>query len=107
MRFAVRVIELKPGLLRYQLVPGLPGDPGADIRPALKEATGEAWIVEQGEGQAQPSLEEAKAERAQAAEAELMEHPLVKAALEAFPGAKIEKEDRSREHEKRPWSKRA
>ncbi|MES2303337.1 MAG: DNA polymerase III subunit gamma/tau, partial [Pseudomonadota bacterium] len=32
MRLAVRVIDLKPGHLRYQLAPGVPGDPGADIR---------------------------------------------------------------------------
>ncbi|MEL0252685.1 MAG: DNA polymerase III subunit gamma/tau, partial [Novosphingobium sp.] len=65
------------------------------------------WIVERGEGDALPSLEEAKAEKVAAADAAMKEDPLVKAALEAFPGAVIIDEESSREHEKRPWSKRA
>ncbi|WP_062342864.1 DNA polymerase III subunit gamma/tau [Novosphingobium sp. CCH12-A3] len=107
MRLGVRVVELKAGLLRYQLAPGLPNDPAADIRRALNHVTGEAWIVERGEGDALPSLEEAKAEKVAAADAAMKEDPLVKAALEAFPGAVIIDEESSREHEKRPWSKRA
>lgn len=107
MRLGVRVVELRQGLLRYQLAPGLPGDPAADIRRALNHVTGETWIVERGEGDALPSLEEAKAAKAAQAEAAMRQDPLVKAALEAFPGAVIVDEDSSREHEKRPWSKRA
>ena len=107
MRLGVRVVELKPGLLRYQLAPGLPNDPAADIRRALNHVTGEAWIIERGEGDARPSLEEAKAEKVAAADAAMKEDPLVKAALAAFPGAVIIDEESSREHEKRPWSKRA
>ncbi len=107
MRLGVRVVELRTGLLRYQLAPGLPGDPAADIRRALAQATGEAWTVERGEGKALPSLEEARAAKAAAEEAAMKADPLVKAALEAFPGAVIIDEDSSQEHEKRPWSKRA
>ena len=107
MRLGVRVVDVEPGLLRYQLVPGLPGDPAADIRRALNQVTGQAWVLEVADGEAQPSLEEAKAAKV-AAEAEAMrQDPLVKAALEAFPGAQIVDEERSLEHEKRPWSKRA
>ncbi|MCX7285352.1 MAG: DNA polymerase III subunit gamma/tau [Novosphingobium sp.] len=107
MRLGVRVVELRQGLLRYQLVPGLPGDPVADIRRALNTVTGEAWTIERAEGEAAPSLEEAKAAKAAAADAAMKQNPLVRAALEAFPGAVIVNEDSSREHEKRPWSKRA
>ncbi|MFN3552186.1 MAG: DNA polymerase III subunit gamma/tau, partial [Novosphingobium meiothermophilum] len=81
--------------------------PAADIRRALAQATGEAWTVERGEGEALPSLEEARAAKAAAEEAAMKADPLVKAALEAFPGAVIIDEDSSQEHEKRPWSKRA
>jgi DNA polymerase-3 subunit gamma/tau len=59
MRLSVRVIELRAGYLRYQLAPGLPGDPSADIRKALQHATGEPWQVERDDavssGEAQPS----------------------------------------------------
>ncbi len=107
MRLTVRVIDLKPGHLRYQLAPGVPGDPGTDIRRALNHVTGENWIVELGEGDARLSLEEAKAAVALAQAEAMKQNPLVKAALEAFPGAVIVDEESSREHEKRPWSKRA
>ena len=107
MRLSIRIVELKSGVLRYQLTPGLPGDPGADIRRALNHVTGDVWIVEQAEGEAAPSLEEIKAAKAAAEAAAMKQDPLVKAALEAFPGAVIVDEESSREHEKRPWSKRA
>ncbi len=107
MRLAVRVVDLQPGLLRYQLAPGVPGDPGAEIRRALNHVTGEAWIVEQAAGDALPSLEELRAAKEAAEAVALKQNPLVKAALEAFPGAVIVDEDSSPEHEKRPWSKRA
>ena len=107
MRLGVRVVELRHGLLRYQLTPGLPGDPAPDIRRALNHVTGEAWIVERGEGEAMPSLEEAKAAQVAAADEAMKQDPLVRAVFEAFPGAAIVDEESSREHEKRPWSKRA
>ncbi len=107
MRLAVRIVDLKPGLLRYQLAPGVPGDPGAEIRRALNHVTGEAWTVEKADGDAAPSLEEIRAAKVAADAVALKQDPLVKAALEAFPGAVIIDEDSSREHEKRPWSKRA
>ncbi|KPF92005.1 DNA polymerase III subunit gamma/tau [Novosphingobium sp. AAP83] len=107
MRLAVRVVDLTPGTLRYQLAPGVPGDPGAEIRRALNHVTGEAWIVEQAAGDALPSLEELRAAKEAAEAVALKQNPLVKAALEAFPGAVIVDEDSSPEHEKRPWSKRA
>ncbi|MCW1384711.1 DNA polymerase III subunit gamma/tau [Novosphingobium sp. KCTC 2891] len=111
MRLSVRVIELKPGHLRYEQAPGLPGDPSQDIRKALQAVTGEAWQVERvaaGDGvTALPSLVEVKELREKQAEAEMMDDPLVKAAFAAFPGARIVDEDSSSEHSNRPWSRRA
>jgi DNA polymerase-3 subunit gamma/tau len=107
MRLSVRVIELRPGYLKYEQAPGLPGDPTQDIRKGLQTATGGHWQVERGTGNAQPSLEEAKAAKAAAADAEMRDDPLVKAALAAFPDAQIVDEAASRDHEQRPWSRRA
>ncbi|KUR81283.1 DNA polymerase III subunit gamma/tau [Novosphingobium sp. Fuku2-ISO-50] len=107
MRLAVRVIRLAPGLLTFELAPGLPGDPTTDIRRALEAATGERWQVERGEGKAAPSLEEARAASAAAAEAAMHEDPLVKAVMAAFPDARIVDEPGSAEPGARPWSRRA
>ena len=106
MRLGVRVIELSPGVLRYQLAPGLPGDPAQEIRRALQQATGMDWLVEQGEGPAQPSLEERRAEAERAAAAALRRSPLVEATFAAFPAAEFVKEDDVSRGE-RNWSRSA
>ena len=106
MRLAVRVMELAPGRLVYQLVPGIPGDPTADIRKGLEAATGGHWTVERGEGEAQPSLEEVRAAATRDAAAALRRSPLVEAAFAAFPNAEIVEEDHAPQNE-RNWSRRA
>ena len=96
MRDCLRVIELAPGRLIYQLVPGFPDEPLTDLREALRQVTGAKWQVERGEGEGQPSLRELR-EQAAAAEAErVRRHPLVSAALAAFPGAELIEDDRAR-----------
>jgi DNA polymerase-3 subunit gamma/tau len=107
MRLAVRVIRLAPGMLSYELAPGIPGDPGADIRRALEAATGERWQVERGEGKGAPSLEEARAAQVAVEEAAMHEDPLVKAVMAAFPEARIIEESGSAEPGTKPWSRRA
>jgi DNA polymerase-3 subunit gamma/tau len=108
MRLSVRLIELRMGTLRYQLAPGLPGDPTADMKKALQNITGQAWLVERLDGAAaqgaQPSLVEAKAALEAEAEAAMRADPLVRAALEAFPGAEILDESNPATAERRPWS---
>ncbi|GMM62041.1 DNA polymerase III subunit gamma/tau [Novosphingobium pituita] len=107
MRLSVRLIELRRGTLRYQLAPGLPGDPTADIKKTLQGLTGEMWLVERLDGEAAagalPSLVEAKQAREAEAEAAMRADPLVRAALEAFPGAEILDESNPATAERRPW----
>ncbi|MFN3517289.1 MAG: DNA polymerase III subunit gamma/tau [Novosphingobium sp.] len=85
----VRVIALAPGELTYALAPGYPGDATPELRDALLRATGERWQVTRAEGDAAPSLKEAKDAAKDAARAALLRDPLVKAALAAFPGAEL------------------
>jgi len=106
LRLGVRVIALAPGLLRYQLAPGLPGDPSPEIRKALQGVTGMDWQVERGDGPAQPSLEEARVQTERAAEAALRRAPLVEATFAAFPGAQIVEEEQPPRGE-RNWSRSA
>ena len=108
MRLAVRVVHLVHGHLTYELAPGLPGDPSAEIRRAIEAATGGNWQVERvhGHADAQPSLEDSRAADADAAEAAMHDDPLVKAVMAAFPGARI-MDEASTEAASKPWSKRA
>jgi len=106
MRDWLRVIELAPGKLVYQLAPGLGEDPGPELRDALLKATGERWQVSAGEGEAQPTLRE-RAEAHKAAElARIRSAPLVEAAFAAFPGAELVDEAEAAQGD-RNWNKRA
>jgi DNA polymerase-3 subunit gamma/tau len=89
MRDWVGVIELSPGKLIYRVASGLSDNPGPEIRDVLFKLTGKRWQVEAGEGDASPTLrEQAEAARLDA-DAKLREHPIVKAAFEAFPDAEF------------------
>jgi len=109
MRLSVRVVALAPGHLSYALVPGIPGDPTADMRKGLEAATGAHWQVERvGESaDAMPSLEEARAAAQASADAALLEDPLVRAAFAAFPGAEIIDDVPISQQSKKSWSRRA
>jgi len=87
----VRVISLAPGQLRYQLTPGYNENVGPELRDALYRATGERWQVEQGgaDEPATPTIAERRKAEAEA-EAEIVRNsPMVKAAIDAFPDARL------------------
>lgn len=103
----VRVVELRVGLLRYQLAPGFNEDVAPEIRDALLRVTGERWQVEHAPGEAQPSLMERAEVEKQSAHAAMLANPLVKAAFAAFPDAQLVDEGRAHDHSATPWSRRA
>jgi DNA polymerase-3 subunit gamma/tau len=89
MRDRVRVIEIGAERLVYQQADNFPDDPAPDIRDALFKVTGKRWLIERGEGEAQPSLRELAETAAAAEDARIRADPLVKAAFEAFPDAEL------------------
>ncbi|MGZ3196044.1 MAG: DNA polymerase III subunit gamma/tau [Croceibacterium sp.] len=106
MRDWLRVIELGPGKLVYQVAPGLGDDPAPELRDALLRATGERWQVGAGEGYALPTLRE-QAETAKSAEEQRIRNaPLVQAAFAAFPEAELV-DDAEGAPAARNWNKRA
>jgi DNA polymerase-3 subunit gamma/tau len=106
MRDWLRVIELGPGKLLYEVAPGFGEDPAVELRDALLKATGERWQVGAGTGASLPTLRE-QADAAKAAEdARIRSAPLVEAAFEAFPGAELV-DDAEGPQDSRNWNKRA
>jgi DNA polymerase-3 subunit gamma/tau len=106
MRDWLRVVELVPGKLVYQVAPGLGEDPAVEVRDALLKATGERWQVGTGEGEALPTLRE-RAEAARAVdEQRIRSAPLVEAAFAAFPDAELV-DDADSPQGSRNWNKRA
>jgi DNA polymerase III subunit gamma/tau len=85
----LRVVEYAPPLLAYQLAgPVMPGFE-SQLRDALMQVTGQRWDLEARTGDAPPTLLEAERAQEEAARREILESPLVKAALDAFPDAQI------------------
>ncbi len=89
MSDAMRLVRYAPPAMVYQPAGRLPDGFENDVRDVLYKLTGERWTVEQGEGDAAPTEREREQSEAEAERAALLESPLVKAALEAFPDARI------------------
>jgi DNA polymerase III subunit gamma/tau len=83
------LVRYEPPELVLKPVKPLSGDLTRDLAAALKMVTGTLWRVTASDEAAQPTLlEQEKAEKERVRQA-VLETPLVKAALEAFPGAEL------------------
>jgi DNA polymerase-3 subunit gamma/tau len=94
MRMQVRVVELAPGLLRFNQPPAFREDISALLKGALAKATGEHWQVERVAGEAAPTLVERDEQRKHAEAEAVRSAPLVAATLAAFPQAELIEDDR-------------
>jgi DNA polymerase-3 subunit gamma/tau len=94
MRMQVRVVELVPGLLRFNQPPAFREDITALLRGALSKTTGEHWQVERVPGEAAPTLVERDEQRKHAEAEAVRGAPLVAATLAAFPQAELIEDDR-------------
>jgi DNA polymerase-3 subunit gamma/tau len=83
VRFAPPVIELRPQ-------PEAPRDLAARLAAVLGEATGIRWTIALSAARGEPTLAEQGVAADSARRVVAAEHPLVRAILETFPGAKIE-----------------
>jgi len=91
----VRLVRYAPPRLEFQLGGAVHQGFAADLNDALFRLTGTRWEIAETPGEAQPSLyEQEKAARA-AQDSEILESPLVKAALAAFPEAEVHVDGRT------------
>ncbi|MAY67886.1 MAG: DNA polymerase III subunit gamma/tau [Rhodospirillaceae bacterium] len=87
----VHLVTFEPGRMEFRPGPGAPDNLAGDLGKFLQSVTGERWMVTVSNEAGQPTLAEQQA-KAQAAEKdEVSNHPLVKAVMDAFPGAEISK----------------
>ena len=85
----MRIVDFSPPAIVYQPVRPVNEVDIGKIADALREQTSAKWTLREGEGEATPSLSE-QAQQAQEAERQaVLESPLVKAAMEAFPDARL------------------
>ena len=86
----VHLVRLEPGLLEIRPKPTAPRDLVNRIGPLLSEWTGRRWtVVASFDAAGQPTLHEQDQETAARLRREAEAHPLVKAVLETFAGARI------------------
>ncbi|MCW0200163.1 DNA polymerase III subunit gamma/tau [Sphingopyxis sp.] len=89
----LQLVELEPGLIVYAAASALDGDFARKLGEALLNQTGSRWQVRTGEGDARPSLGQMKAAKLADNDARIRELPVVKAALAAFPDARLVEDD--------------
>ncbi|HSF96816.1 MAG TPA: DNA polymerase III subunit gamma/tau [Thermohalobaculum sp.] len=85
----IRLIRYKPGMIEFQPAPVAPADLAGRLSQRLRDLTQARWTVLVSQGEGQPTLAEQAEAARQAVAVEAAEHPLVLAALEAFPGAEV------------------
>jgi DNA polymerase-3 subunit gamma/tau len=97
----LRIIELEPGAILFAAVPALGQSFARDLGDALFMQTGSRWHVRSGEGEARPSLGEIRTARLADNDERIRELPVVKAALAAFPEARLV-DDEDNRHKSNP-----
>lgn len=86
----VRLAAYQPGRIEFTPTENAPADLAQRLGSALQRWTGNRWGVSVVNGSDAPTITETRDAADLAIKAEAAEHPLVKAVLDAFPGAVIE-----------------
>ncbi|AWK87454.1 DNA polymerase III subunit gamma/tau [Azospirillum thermophilum] len=86
---SVHLVRMEPGRLELRLEPSAPPNLANRVGQFLTEWTGQRWVVALSEAAGQPTLAEQERAATRRAYAEAEAHPLVRAVLETFPGARI------------------
>lgn len=86
----VHLVRFEPGRLEIRPEPQAPANLANRLGALLGEWTGRRWVVAVSSESGEPTLAQQKATGEAQARAAIEAHPLVQAALKAFPGAAIE-----------------
>jgi DNA polymerase III subunit gamma/tau len=83
------LVRFEPGRIELRFEPGTPINLAASVQQKLGQWTGRRWVVVLSNETGQPTLTERAAASRLDRESKVMAHPLVRAALAAFPGAEL------------------
>ncbi len=89
LRRDVHLVQFGKNRLSIRLADTAPRTLIAQLSAALKEITGQAWMVASSDERGKPTLFEQEAAAKEAKRQEVLQHPFIRAAMETFPGAKI------------------
>lgn len=84
------LVQFEPGRVQLRLEAAAPRDLVNRVAQKLSEWTGQTWLVGIASEGGEPTLKEQDEAREHSLRGEAARHPLVRAVLDAFPGARIE-----------------
>ena len=85
----VHLVRFAPGRIELRQMPAAPRDLAANLARMLLNATGERWTIALSQAEGEPTLAEQGRAADRTRRDEAADHPLVRAILEAFPGASM------------------
>jgi DNA polymerase-3 subunit gamma/tau len=85
----VHLVRFEGGYLELALEAGVPPDFPGTLKGRLEAWTGRRWGVTVSSAEGAPTLRDQRARKSKALKDAVMDHPLVAAALAAFPGAEV------------------
>jgi DNA polymerase-3 subunit gamma/tau len=85
----VRLVSYRPGRIEFEPAPLAPRDLAQRLGARLQGLTGARWAISVVDGGGRPAIAEARDAEASRLEAEALAHPLVQAALRAFPQGRL------------------
>ena len=89
LRAQMHLVAFEPGRIEFRPADGAPRDLANRLGQRLSEWTGARWVVAVSQAQGEPTLEQQDASRDSEMKSQVAQHPLVRAVLDAFPGATI------------------
>jgi DNA polymerase-3 subunit gamma/tau len=89
LRAQVHLVAFEPGQIEFRPADGTPRDLASRLGQKLGEWTGTRWVIAVSQEDGAPTLEQQAQARVSELESEVARHPLVRAVLDAFPGATI------------------
>lgn len=87
----VHLVRFEPGHIELRPTDGAPRDMTNRLGTFLTQWTGQRWVVSVSDQTGEPTLKEQAEAHAQSLKNEAAQDPLVRAVLDAFPGARIER----------------
>jgi len=85
----VHVVSFQPGRMEYHPTENAPGDLAQRLTKMLNDHTSRRWVVSVSSAPGQPTVRQQEEAVVAAEKAEAAQDPLVRAVLDAFPGAEI------------------
>jgi DNA polymerase III subunit gamma/tau len=89
LRTQAHLVAFEPGHIEFRPAEGAPRDLASRLGQRLSEWTGTRWVVAVSRAEGAPTLDQQAAARDSEIKSEVARHPLVRAVLDAFPGATI------------------